>query len=524
MKIYKIAIYTRLSIENKNTIENESITNQRRIIENFIQNDKDLKNGTTFTYTDNGFSGGNFERPAFKKMLEDIKNRKINCIIVKDFSRFGREFVQMSRYIEEIFPFLEVRFISINDNYDSLKHKDIDNLLIPFKNLVNDSYLRDISLKIRTSLDIKRKNGEFTGAFVTYGYLKDPLNKNKIIIDKTACNVVKEIFKLKIEGYSNQKIAQKLNDFSIPSPLEYKKLIGLNYKSGFKTKAKASWSPKAILRILENKIYIGTLEQKKVTTFSYKSKKKIIVPKDKRITILNNHEPIIDKALFENIQNMLAKDTRTAPKKEKVYPFAGLIYCGICGNNMIRKNNGTSKKQYIYYICNGAKQKNGCQNPIIKEDILQDTIYNIINKEIEFFTNIKKDALTNIQKEYTNNQIKKILNTIEQKKDIVHNLKNINKKIVNDLKEEILNKNEYEYFHKLYTKKLNKEEDLITYLEKDIANLKNNKNFNQLWLSFLKENKNIKCLNRKIIFLLINKILLYKNKIIYIFFKFKKDF
>ncbi len=173
MEKYKVAIYLRISKEDKKNIESESITNQKLMLIDFVNNKDDLE--LVSIKTDDGYSGSNFERPAFKEMIQDIKNKKINCIVVKDFSRFGRDFIEVGKYLEQIFPILQVRFISINDNYDSLEvNSDIFDLMIPFKNLINDLYLRDISLKIRSSFDIKRKNGEFIGSFATYGYLKDP--------------------------------------------------------------------------------------------------------------------------------------------------------------------------------------------------------------------------------------------------------------------------------------------------------------------------------------------------------------
>ena len=174
---YKTAIYLRLSKEDEKLKESESITNQKSMLIDFVKNKEDLD--LVYTMIDDGYSGSNFERPAFKKMMEYVKDRKINCIVVKDFSRFGRDFIEVGRYLEDIFPFMGIRFISINDGYDSFNSQNsTDSIIIPFKNLINDSYLRDISLKIRSSFDAKRKKGDFIGSFATYGYLKDPKNKN----------------------------------------------------------------------------------------------------------------------------------------------------------------------------------------------------------------------------------------------------------------------------------------------------------------------------------------------------------
>ena len=233
MKKYKVSMYLRISCEDSNKKESESITNQKSMIQTFIDEREDLE--LVSIKIDDGYSGGNFERPAFKELMEEVKSKKVDCIIVKDFSRFGRNFIEVGKYIEEIFPFLEVRFISINDGYDSINNNSEQSLIVPFKNLINDAYLRDISIKIRTQLDSKRKNGEFIGSFAPYGYLKDPKNKNKLIIDDYASKIVQEIFEMKLEGYTHTKIAEKLNNRGVLSPMEYKKHIGLNFKSGFKT-------------------------------------------------------------------------------------------------------------------------------------------------------------------------------------------------------------------------------------------------------------------------------------------------
>ena len=216
MKNFKTYIYLRLSEEDEKNCESESITNQKIMLTDFVNNSNDLE--LVSIRIDDGYSGSDFERPAFKAMIKDIENRKINCIIVKDFSRFGRDFIEVGKYLEEIFPLMNVCFISVNDNYDNFKSREsTDNLIISFKNL------RDISIKIITSFDIKRKKGEFIGYFATYEYLKDSSNKNKLIVDKVASKVVQDIFKYHLERLSADKIAKKLNNENVLCLMEYKK-------------------------------------------------------------------------------------------------------------------------------------------------------------------------------------------------------------------------------------------------------------------------------------------------------------
>ena len=346
MKKFKTSLYLRLSKEDEKVGESESIVNQKILLKNFIKSNEDLE--LVSIKIDDGYSGGNFERPAFKELMEDIRNKEINCIVVKDFSRFGRDFIEVGKYLEEIFPFMNVRFISVNDNYDSFKSKDLtDNLIIPFKNLLNDTYLRDISLKVRSSIYAKIDKGEYIGAFATYGYLKtkDENNKNVLIVDEEASKVVKDIFKYRLNGLSASKIAIKLNEQGILSPMEYKNSIGLKFNTSFKKNNRGKWTAQTIFRILGNPVYIGTLEQKKYLKPNYKIKKTIIVPKDNRVIIENNHEPIIDKDVFYTVQNLMLRDTRVAHNKEKVYLLSGIAICGECGAKIEE------------YICKNCGQK-----------------------------------------------------------------------------------------------------------------------------------------------------------------------
>ena len=195
------ADYLRLSREDGDKLESDSIRNQRSLINDFVKQHPEIT--LVDEYVDDGYSGTNFERPAFKRLIEDVKKKKINCIIVKDLSRLGRNYIETGRYLEKIFPFLGVRFIAVTDHYDSAAElDDADQIIVPFKNLINDAYCRDISIKIRSQLDVKRKNGQFIGSFAGYGYQKDPENKNHLIIDEYAADIVRYIFNLKMDGVS----------------------------------------------------------------------------------------------------------------------------------------------------------------------------------------------------------------------------------------------------------------------------------------------------------------------------------
>ncbi len=229
---YNCATYLRLSRSDGDQQESNSIKNQRALLNDYMGKHPELHKFDE--YVDDGYSGTNFERPDFKRMMQDIEKRNVNCIIVKDLSRFGRNYIETGRYLERIFPFMGVRFIAINDHYDSAEENDDKGrILIPFNNLINDTYCRDISLRVRSHLDVKRKEGQFIGSFAGYGYRKDPKDKNHLIIDEYAAGIVQEIFKQKLNGMSSQHIASHLNELGVLPPNEYKRANGFNYTCGF---------------------------------------------------------------------------------------------------------------------------------------------------------------------------------------------------------------------------------------------------------------------------------------------------
>lgn len=276
-KIWNATLYLRLSRDDGDKEESNSITGQRELLRNFIRTRPELREYAV--RIDDGFTGSNFDRPSFKKMLEDVKAGRTNCIIVKDLSRFGRNYLDAGEYIEKIFPFLGVRFIAVNDNYDSFGGKNVsDELIIPFKNLINEAYCRDISVKVRTQLEVKRKSGQYIGAFAVYGYLKDDADKNHLIVDEYAADIVRDIFSWKLEGMSPQDIAARLNHSGVLSPMEYKKSLGMKFATSFKANPQAVWSANAVLRVLKNPVYTGVLIQGKETTPSYKVRKRVTKP------------------------------------------------------------------------------------------------------------------------------------------------------------------------------------------------------------------------------------------------------
>lgn len=519
MEVYYAAAYVRLSREDGDKAESDSISNQKDYIRSFSLRQPEIQ--ICSEWVDDGFSGVNYERPAFRTMMEAARERKINCIIVKDFSRLGRNFIETGKYIEKIFPFLGIRFISINDGYDSSKPKSSsDNLLIPIKNLMNDSYSRDISIKIRSHLDSKRRNGKFIGPFAVYGYLKNPTDKNKLIVDEYAAGIVQDIFKMKLSGFSAQAIADCLNEKKILSPMEYKRQIGLKFSTTFKGNSTAGWSAAAILRILKNPVYIGTLIQGKQGTPNYKVKKRVDKPEEEWVVIEHNHEPVIEPDLFNNITRILKTDTRTSPAKEAVYPLAGLVCCGDCGKSMVRKNNGSRENPYFYYICSGYKSGDGCRSHSIRDVKLETAVYKAIREYVRYLLD-SEALLSYIERlPYTARQVKKSIESLEIRQKELEKLQKNRLRLYEDFRDNVISKEDYTAFGRRYDKKIQDTEEAAAIIKKEIEQLTAEGTDGQQWISYYKAHKDMKKLDRRIVVELIERVEVYENQCIFIQFQF----
>ena len=376
--MWNVAAYLRLSKEDNENMESNSIVNQRELIEQYIVNKSDLK--LVDYYIDDGYSGTNFNRPGFRRLLQDMKNKKINCIIVKDLSRFARSHIEADMYFENIFPALNIRFISVIENIDSFENPDsMDNLIVPFKNLLNDAYAKDISKKVKSALLTKRLNGEFIGTFATYGYLKNPKDKHKLIIDEEASKNVIKIFNDIIEGKTANEIANELNENKVLTPYVYKMKndnIAIDKK----------WNAKMINVILQNRVYTGDLVQGKKKVENYRTHKLINANKDEWIITENHHKPIISKEKFAQVQEILNKNKAARNNKEKDL-FYSFLKCANCGSSFTLRK----VKNYEYYHCTSYVRNGSCTSHSIRKDKLTEVVLNELNRK---FKRSKTDTLT----------------------------------------------------------------------------------------------------------------------------------
>lgn len=523
-KIYHAAIYVRLSKEDGDVsstakAESNSISNQKNLIRDFLKDKEDIE--VVSERVDDGYSGSNFERPAFKLMLEDIKKGIVDCVIVKDLSRFGREYIDSGRYIERLFPALGVRFIAINDNYDSLNGKEqADEIIIPFKNLINDAYCRDISVKIRSHLEVKRKNGEFIGSFAPYGYQKSENDRNSLIIDPIAAGIVKDIFRMKLHGLSQDAIANRLNDMGVLSPMEYKNATGSNYQTSFKTSDKAVWSSVTVRRILENELYIGTLVQGRQTTPNHKVKKTVLKPEKDWVRIEKNHEAIISDRDFSIVQRLLGMDTRISPKQTEVYPLAGLIVCADCGAAMVRKNAYAGGKKYQYYVCSRNKETKECSNHRIAVDRLEETVLQLLRVQISNILDLKQvmEKVSTIP--FQELDIRELEKRIEQKETEIGRCMELRNMLYEDMKDGIVSKEDYMELHEAYTQKRNLAGDAVRKMKQEIKDILASNTDKYKWLDYFAEHQDIDRLTRNVAVELIDRVKVIDKGSIEIIFSF----
>lgn len=382
-RLWKPALYVRLSREDGDREESDSIANQRDMLAEFAAAQDDL--AAPAFYTDDGFTGTDFDRPGFRRMMDDLRAGTVNCVIVKDLSRFGRNYVGVGEYLEQVFPLLDVRFISINDRVDSfLDPRSVNNLVVPFKNIINDEYCRDISNKVRASLDLKRRQGKFIGSFASYGYRKDPADHSRLLVDGQAAAVVRDIFDWFVGGMSVLGIAKRLNEMGVPNPSVYKRRQGMNYRHPASDKLDGLWPDSSVRRILRNRLYTGTMVQGKNRIKSYKLHVSEAVPEADWIEVAATHEAIIPAELFERAQALFTRDTRTAPAQKEVYLFSGFLRCADCGRAMHRKTISQPYGDYHYYICSTFKKQHSgaCTKHTIRSDRLEQAVLEALRHQI----------------------------------------------------------------------------------------------------------------------------------------------
>ena len=513
MKKWQVGIYTRLSNDDKVDDESNSIKTQKEMIYLYISRNKDLK--IYKEYTDDGHTGTDFNRPGYQEMMNDIETKKINAIIVKDLSRLGRNYIGVGDFIETIIPKYNLRFISINDNIDT-KNYSIENneLDISFKNLLNESYVRDTSNKIRSSLKAAKHIGDFIGKSTPYGYLKDPEDNHKFIIDDEAATVVKKIFELALRGLSKHQISNWLQEKNIYTPsmyFKYKYNIDIPYVA-------EKWDSNVLDNILKNETYIGSLIQGKRSRISHKKHNIVRTPEDEWIIYKNHHKAIINEDVFNQVQSLLY-ERNTRSNVDGIIPkYSGILKCSECKKNLRRFKRIKNNKEQFYYYCSSYIKDKSCNKHFINEKELDDLVIKAINHELKLYKDLPqkiKDILSNPRNSYNMENTKMKILSINEKID---ELKKIIDDLMEDYKNNIITKKDYEIFSHEYLYNLNQ---LI--IEKEQLEGNKNEVENCKWIKRLSKMEYLDYTDRTIINNLINVIYVDDNKNIEIKFKFKDD-
>ena len=388
-KRYKTAAYVRLSVEDGGKPCADTIDGQKALLTSFIESKPDME--LVAVFCDNGRTGTDFERPQFEKMMEEVRKGRVNCIAVKDLSRFGRNYKETGNYLERIFPFLGVRFIAVNDNFDTLTaERTQDGYIVPLKNLINEVYSKDISKKIDAALSVKQRSGEFIGAWAPYGYRKSPDDKHHLIINPETAPTVRQIFKWRSEGISVVQIGRKLNDAGIISPSAYLYETGEVKTEKYKD---VLWHTQIIKSILKHPVYIGHMVQGRKKQSFYEGKRQTYVDESDWIVVRNTHEPIIDEETFEAVQKIAVQKKNEYHERLGKFSYLeqsenllkGLVWCPNCQRPLVRyKNVSHGKKLWYTYICPGhANDPTRCAFVSIREEELTEVLFTTIQSQIQ---------------------------------------------------------------------------------------------------------------------------------------------
>ena len=522
-KPWKAALYIRLSREDGDKVESNSITSQREILKEYLKLHPDIE--LHDFYIDDGWSGTNFDRPGFIRMMEDIYSGDVNCVIVKDLSRFGRNYTDAGNYLDNIFVRLQIRFIALNNGIDTATNNmnaATRCITVGVQNVINESLAATTSVDVRGTLNVNREQGKFIGSFASYGYMKDPNDHHKLIIDPETAPVVRMIFEKFIDGCSIIGIAKDLNEMGIPNPTAYKKLKGFNYKHPAGKKLDGLWPDSSVRRILRNEMYVGNMVQGKNTTISYKIKQCRAIPKEDWIIVEGTHEAIVDRETFDKAQSLFNQFIRKAPQKSEVDLFSGFVRCADCLRAMNKKTNSHPYGTYHYYRCGTSRKmkKSSCTNHTIRIDKMElavlASIQGMIDSAVEMDKLIKRINSSPVKKKESSH----ICSAIDTHTAELEKLKGMIIDLYPDWKSGIISKEEYFTLKEQLTEKTTSLEKALENLKRTNEEFKNGITEDNDFISHFKKYGKIDTLTRAMVVELIDKIYVHEGGRITISFKF----
>lgn len=525
--VWRAALYVRLSKEDGDKAESNSVTSQREILAEYLKLNPDIQ--LYDYYIDDGFSGTNFDRPGFIRMMEDIYSGKVNCVIVKDLSRFCRNYADGGYYMDNVFVRCRVRFIALNNGVDTASNSmnaATQCISVGVTNVINESLAATTSVNVRGTLNVNRRQGKFIGSFPTYGYLKDPDDHHKLIIDEETAPIVRMIFEKFIGGRSIIGITKDLNEMGIPNPSEYKRLRGWNYKHSQGRLNGGLWPDSSVRRILRNEMYIGNMVQGKNTTMSYKIKQCRAIPREDWIIVENTHEAIIDRETFDKAQALIGRNIRSSPESHEVGLFAGLVKCADCLRSMSKKTNVHDYGTYSYYRCTTRRKvkTGGCTNHTIRIDKLYEAVLVTIQKQIdlavsmsELLDRIERSGSRRKESDHISRSIK--THTAERERCM-----RMMTDLYPDWKNGIITQEEYMKLKATFSEKLEALDSTIESLNKTAEEYADGLSDENEFISHFKRCGNIDTLTRPMLLELIEEIQVYEGGGIKIVFRFRDAF
>ncbi len=519
---WRLGIYIRLSKEDlkKGKDDSNSVKNQRDLLNDFYRRNIDEFESIT-EYVDDGHTGTDANREDFQRLLADVMSGKINCVIVKDLSRFARNYSDAGSLIDNLFVQMGVRFISLAENVDSYKNPDsVSNIIVPITNVMNDNYCYQTSKKIRQVFDYKRRNGQYIGAFAPYGYVKHPKDKHRLIVDPDAAENVKLIFTMLIQGSSKRAIALYLNEHGVPSPSAYKVQKGLPVSTrGYDD---PMWGVRMIHSILTNPTYTGDLAQGRSRVKSYKVHQIKAVPREEWVEVAGTHEAIIDYETFDKVQALLQRDTRTSPKGREVHLFSGFLKCADCGRAITRcvgKNNN------VYYSCSTYKNRSrtACTMHSIKHERLEAAVLFAVQHQVHLAVSYSEIVTQINSAPIKKSQSYRLDDLIAAKERELTKITRYKQSLYQDWKDGEITQQEYRDMKADYERQTSDISAVLTRLNAERAELANGvDNEHPALVAFMKY-QNIEALNREILVELVDYIKVYENGNISVKFKFADE-
>ena len=520
---WRLGEYIRLSKEDlkKGKDDSNSVKNQRDLLNDFYQ--KHIEEFESVSeYVDDGHTGTDANREDFQRLLADVMSGKINCVVVKDLSRFARNYSDAGSLIDNLFVQMGVRFISLAENVDSFTNPDsVSNIIVPITNVMNDNYCYQTSKKIRQVFDYKRRNGQYIGAFAPYGYIKHPKDKHKLIVDPDAAETVKLIFSLFLQGTSKRAIALHLNEHGVPSPSAYKLLKGLPVSTrGYD---EPMWGGRMIHAILTNPTYTGDLAQGRSRVKSYKVHQIETVPREEWVEVAGTHEAIIDYETFDKVQALLKRDTRTSPEGRKVHLFSGFLKCADCGRAITRC---VSKNNHVYYACSTYKNRSrtACTMHSIKHERLEAAVLFGIQYQVHLAVSYS-EAIARINSAPTKkSQSFRLDELITTKEKELAKITRYKQSLYQDWKDGEITQQDYRSMKADYERQVEALSDVLERLTAERAELANGvDNEHPALVAFMKY-QNIDKLTREALIDLVDHIKVYENGNISVKCKFADEF